>query len=46
MSEVAKEILDKYRDLLLPVKVDDLACRCGIYIKPLNEHLRDRKSVV
>lgn len=44
MSEVAKEILDKYWDLLLPVKVDDLACRCGIYIKPLNEHLSKRYS--
>ncbi len=32
MSEVAKEI------------VDDLACRCGIYIKPLNEHLSKRYS--
>ncbi len=31
MSDVAKEILDKYWDLLLPVKVDDLDCRCGIY---------------
>ena len=44
MSEVAKEILDIYWDVLLPVKVDDLACRCGIYIKPLNEHLSKRYS--
>lgn len=33
MSNEAKEILDRYWDLLLPVKVDDIANRCGICIR-------------
>ena len=39
MSNEAKEILDRYWDLLLPVKVDDIANRCGICIRPLDESL-------
>lgn len=39
MSDVAKEILDKYWDLLLPVKVDDIANRCGACILPLDDSL-------
>lgn len=39
MSNEAKEILDRYWDLLLPVKVDDIAKRCGILIRPLDESL-------
>ena len=39
MSNEAKEILDKYWDLLLPVKVDDIANRCGVYILPLEDSL-------
>ena len=39
MSGVAKEILDKYWDLLLPVKVDDIANRCGACILPLDDSL-------
>lgn len=39
MSNEAKEILDKYWDLLLPVKVDDIANRCGVCILPLEDSL-------
>lgn len=39
MSNEAKEILDRYWDLLLPVKVDDIANRCGICIRHLDESL-------
>lgn len=39
VSNEAIEVLDKYRDLLLPVKVDDIANRCGVCILPLEDSL-------
>lgn len=46
MSNEAKEILDRYWDLLLPVKVDDIAKRCGILICPLDESLCQNFSCI
>lgn len=39
MSPIAEEILERYWDYLLPVKVDDIASRLGVIIKPLDEDL-------
>lgn len=39
MSPIAEDILERYRDYLLPVKVDDIASRLGVIIRPLDEEL-------
>lgn len=39
MSNEAKEVFDKYWDLLLPVKVDDIANRYGACILPFEDSL-------
>lgn len=39
MSPITDEILERYRDYLLPVKVDDIASRLGVTIRPLDEDL-------
>lgn len=39
MSDEAEAILDRYWDLLLPVKVVDITNRCGVCIRPLAESL-------
>ena len=39
MSPITDEILERYWDYLLPVKVDDIASRLGVTISPLDEDL-------
>lgn len=39
MSPITDEILEKCWDYLLPVKVDDIASRLGVTIRPLDEDL-------
>lgn len=39
MSPITDEILERYWDNLLPVKVDDIASRLGVTIRPLEEDL-------
>ena len=39
MSSITDEILERYWDYLLPVKVDDIASRLGVTIRPLEEDL-------
>lgn len=39
MSPIAEEILERYWNYLLPVKVDDIASRLGVIIRPLDEDL-------
>lgn len=39
MSSITDEILERCWDYLLPVKVDDIASRLGVTIRPLDEDL-------
>ncbi len=39
MSPITDEILERCWDYLLPVKVDDIASRLGVTIRPLDEDL-------
>ena len=39
MSPIFVAILERYWDYLLPVKVDDIASRLGVTIRPLEEDL-------
>lgn len=39
MSPITNEILERYRVYLLPVKVDDIASRLGVIIRPLDKEL-------
>ncbi len=39
MSPIFVAILERYWDYLLPVKVDDIASRLGVIIRPLDEDL-------
>ncbi len=44
MSPIADEILERYCDYLLPVKVDDIASRLCVIIRPLDEELSKNYS--
>lgn len=45
MSPIAEEILERYCDYLLPVKVDDIASRLGVIIRAsLDEELSKNYS--
>lgn len=44
MSPIAEEILERYCDYLLPVKVDDIASRLGVIIRELDEELSKNYS--
>lgn len=44
MSPIADEILERYCDYLLPVKVDDIASRLGVIIRELDEELSKNYS--
>lgn len=44
MSPIDEEILERYWDYLLPVKVDDIASRLGVIIRALDEELSKNYS--
>lgn len=44
MSPIADEILERYCDYFLPVKVDDIASRLGVIIRELDEELSKNYS--